>query len=216
MRVIVFGSTGGTGRAASQAFAQAGHRVTAFARDPARLAPTDGVLARRGDVLVADDVFAALPDHDIVVVSLGNSQNPFALLLGARPGTAANVCELGTKNIIAGMRKAGIQRMIVVTAFGIGATREKLPFAFKLFYYTVLRAQMADKERQEALVRQSGLQWSLVQPVGLTDGPPTGAFLSSAEGVIRGRQISRADVAACLLALARDDAHLRATVAVSG
>jgi hypothetical protein len=162
------------------------------------------------------DVAGAMPGHDLAIVSLGNSQNPFAMMLGARRTTPANVCEVGTRHIAAAMTQAGVPRMLVVSAFGIGDTRPLLPFAFKLFYRTVLREHMADKEQQEQVVKSSGLDWTLVQPVGLTDGPATNIWLADARGVIRGQQMSRADVAAFLVSLIPTQDYSRATVALSG
>ncbi len=216
MKVIMFGSTGGTGRATLRALVAAGHQVTAFARDPAKLAGINSVRTVRGDVLQPADVAGAVPGHDMALVSLGNSQNPFALLLGARRTTAPNVCEVGTRHVVAAMQAAAIDRLAVVTAFGIGDTRTHLPLAFKLFYRTVLREHMADKEKQEALVKASSLDWTLVQPVGLTDGPPTGTWLADTAGVIRRQQISRADVAAFLVTLVNGDPYSRSTVTLSG
>jgi putative NADH-flavin reductase len=154
--------------------------------------------------------------HDLVIVSLGNSQNPFALMLGARRTTPRNVCETGTSHIIAAMQATGIARLLVVTAFGIGDTRANLPLAFRLFYRTVLREHMADKEKQEALVKSSGLDWTLVQPVGLTDKPATNTWLADTSGVIRRQQMSRADVAAFLVSLLPSKEYSRATIALSG
>lgn len=216
MKVIVFGSTGGTGLATCRALAAAGHQVTAFARDPAKLPTIPSVTPRRGDVMKAADVAAAVPGHDLVIVSLGNSQNPFALMVGARRTTPANVCDIGTGHIIAAMQAGGPRRLLVVSAFGIGDTRDRLPFAFKLFYRTVLREHMADKEKQEALVKASGLDWTLVQPVGLTDGPATGTWLADTQGTIRRQQISRADVAAFFVSVLGDERYAGATVALSG
>jgi len=215
MKIIVFGSTGGTGLATSRALAKAGHRVTGFARDLTKLrsAAVTGIC---GDVMNPPDVAAAVPGHDLVIVSLGNSQNPFALMLGARRTTPVDVCEIGTRNIVAAMLASGIARLLVVTAFGIGDTRERLPFAFWVFYRTVLREHMADKEKQEMLVKASGLDWTLVQPVGLTDGPATGKWLADTNGVIRRRQLSRADVAAFLVSLVGSEQYLHATVTLSG
>jgi uncharacterized protein YbjT (DUF2867 family) len=215
MKIIIFGSTGGTGLATSAALVAAGHHVTAFARDPSKLPAIPAVTPVRGDVLNPADVSGAVPGHDLVIVSLGNSQNPFAMMLGARRTTPADVCEIGTRNIILAMQASGISRLLVVSAFGIGDTRERLPFAFKLFYRTVLREHMADKEKQEALVKASGLDWTLVQPVGLTDGPATNNWLADTKGVIRRQQMSRADVAAFLVSLVRDEHYSRATVALS-
>ncbi len=216
MKVMVFGSTGGTGRATLQALLGAGHEVTAFARDPARLPPLQSLRSIQGDVMDAAQVAAAIPGHDIVVVSLGNSQNPFALLLGARRTTAVNVCEAGTRHIVAAMQASGISRLLVVTAFGVGDTRTKLPLAFKLFYKLVLSEHMADKEKQEELVKASGLDWTLVQPVGLTDGPATGIWLADLAGTIRRSQMSRADAAAFILSLVNGKGYSRSTVALSG
>jgi uncharacterized protein YbjT (DUF2867 family) len=216
MKIIVFGSTGGTGLAVSAALAAAGYEVTAFARDPAKLRAVPGVTPVRGDVMNPADVSRAMNGHDLVIVSLGNSQNPFAMMLGARRTTPANVCEIGTRNIIVAMQAANVPRLLVVSAFGIGDTRANLPFAFKLFYRTVLREHMADKERQEALVKASGRDWTLVQPVGLTDGPATNNWLADTKGVIRRQQMSRADVAAFLVSLVPGDQYSRTTVALSG
>ena len=216
MKAIVFGSTGGTGLATCRALAATRNEVTAFARDPGRLPAIASVVPVRGDVMNPTDVAAAMPGHDMVIVSLGNSQNPFALMFGARRTTAANVCEIGTRNIIAAMQASGVPRLLVVSAFGIGDNRKHLPFAFKLFYWTLLREHMADKEKQEALVKASGLDWTLVQPVGLTDGPATGNWLADTNGVIRRQQMSRADVAAFLVSLVDEKKYYRATVALSG
>jgi len=89
MKIIVFGSTGGTGLATSAALVAAGHQVTAFARDPAKLPALPAVTPVRGDVMNPADVNGAVPGHDLVIVSLGNSQNPFAMMLGARRTTPA-------------------------------------------------------------------------------------------------------------------------------
>ncbi|WP_375456666.1 NAD(P)-dependent oxidoreductase [uncultured Methylobacterium sp.] len=216
MKIVVFGSTGGTGIATLRALVAVGHEVTGFARDPTKLPPSPSIRSVQGDVMNASDVASAMPGHDLVIVSLGNSQNPFALMLGARRTTPANVCEIGTRNIVTAMQATRTARLLVVTAFGIGDTKARLPFAFKMFYRTVLREHMADKEKQEDIVKASGLDWTLVQPVGLTDGPAINSWLADTQGMIRRQQISRADVAAFLVSLVSSDEYSRVTVALSG
>jgi uncharacterized protein YbjT (DUF2867 family) len=216
LRAIVFGSTGGTGRATLSALATAGHRVTAFARNPEKLPVSESITVVRGDVMDPVAAAAAIAGQDLAIVSLGNSQNPFATLLGAPRTTPADVCEAGTRHIVAGMRSGGVRRLLVVSAFGVGDTRDRLPWTFKLFYRTLLREHMADKEKQEVIVKQSGLDWTIVQPVGLTDEPATGTWLANDKGIIRKQQMSRADVAAFLVSIAEDTRYYRATVALSG
>ncbi len=226
----MFGSTGGTGVATLRALLAAGHEVTAFARDPSKLsgvasigagvasteAGVSSIRAVRGDVGSRAEVDAAVTGQEAVIVTLGNSQNPFAMMLGARRTTAPDVCTVGTRHIVDAMHAAGVARLIVVTAFGIGATAERLPLAFRLFYRIVLREHMADKESQERVVKASGLAWTLVQPVGLTDGPATGEWRADTHGAIRRQQIRRADVAAFLVSLVGSSAYISATVALSG
>jgi uncharacterized protein YbjT (DUF2867 family) len=199
-----------------RALVAAGHEVTGFARDPSKLPSSPSIRSVRGDVMNAATVAEAVPGHDLVIVSLGNSQNPFALMFGARRTTPANVCEIGTRHIVTTMQATGIARLLVVTAFGIGDTRAKLPFAFKIFYRTVLREHMIDKEKQEEVVKSSGLDWTLVQPVGLTDSPATNTWLADTHGLIRKQQMGRADVAAFLVSLIESKEYSRATVALSG
>jgi len=137
------------------------------------------------------------------------------MLLGARRTTPPDVCEVGTRNIVAAMTEASIKRLVVVTAFGIGRA-SGLPFAFKVFYRTVLREHMADKEKQEVVVKASTLDWTLVQPVGLTNAKPTGDWLADTNGRIHRQQVSRADVAAFIVSLLERGDYLRETIALSG
>ena len=153
---------------------------------------------------------------DLVVVTLGNSQNPMKRMLGETRTTPRDICEVGTRNVIAAMTASGAKRLVVVSAFGIGDTKAKASWLVKLFYAVLLREQMADKERQEPLVRASGLDWTLVQPVALTDGPPTGRWLASSTGNTGVQKITRDDLADFILAELLRPAHIGATVTLSG
>jgi uncharacterized protein YbjT (DUF2867 family) len=220
MAVIVFGASGGTGISVVRRLLDGGENVTAFVRDPARFdlaadRPA-GLSVIVGDVMRAADVAAAIKGHDRIVVSLGNSQNPFALMVGAKRTTARNVCEVGTRHIIAGMKASDCKRVVCVTAFGVGATKTMMPLMFKLFYAVVLREHMADKERQESLLRHSGLEWTLVQPVGLVDQPVTGDYWARADGSIRKQTISRGDLAQFIAHCLDNPADVGQSLALSG
>jgi uncharacterized protein YbjT (DUF2867 family) len=114
------------------------------------------------------------------------------------------------------MRASGARRLVVVTAFGVGATRE-LPSAMtKLFFRLLLKEHMADKEQQELLVKASGLDWTLVQPVALTDRPATGAWLASDTGQVRRPELTRSDLASFLVRELLEPGHGLQTVTLSG
>jgi uncharacterized protein YbjT (DUF2867 family) len=218
LKVIVFGATGRVGRAVALTLLAAGHEVTAFARDASKLPTQRPLPSVVGDALNADDVMRALPGHDAVVVALGDSVNPIAIKLGMKRNTAPDICEKGTANVIAAAKAAGVKRLICVTSYGVGDTRELPPPIHKrIFRWLQLTEQMEDKEKQEALVKASDLDWTIVQPVGLTDGAATGRWLASVKGERRKRTISRIDLAAfitdSLLVGAR---NMRETVVLSG
>jgi uncharacterized protein YbjT (DUF2867 family) len=216
MKITVLGSTGGTGRAAIQAFLAAGHEVVALARNPERLQGSTGLTVLAGDATIVGDVETAVAGSDAVVVSLGNSQNPFAMLFGAVRTTPQDICEVGTRHSIAAMRKHGIRRLVIVTGFGVGETRALPSLMAKVFFKLLLKEHIADKEKQEILVKNSGLDWTLVQPVALTDGAATGQWFASTEGKVRKSEITRADLATFIAAETIKRAHLGKTVSISG
>lgn len=219
MKVVVFGANGRTGRAVLLTLLAEGHQVTAFARDPAKLPawPGHDFTAIKGDALQPADVAGAVAGHDAVVVCLGDSSNPVLVRLGMKRSTAANICAAGTANIVAAMQAAAVKRLICVTAYAISETRSRLSPAFKAWHFAMqLRAQLADKEAQEQVVRASGLEWTLVRPVGLTDGAYTGRWLASTTGERRKRTISRVDLARFIVDTLDEGRNVREAVVVSG
>ncbi|MGY1704062.1 NAD(P)-dependent oxidoreductase [Geodermatophilus sp. SYSU D00697] len=215
MRVLVVGATGGSGRAAVDALAARGHEVTAFARRASAVyEERAGVRAVDGDATVAADVERAVRGQDAVVVALGISESPLRVrLLGSR-GTPLDVRSRGTRTVVAAMRSAGVRRLVVQSSYGVGETRTRLPLSSRLVLALLLRPQIADHERQERLVRDSGLDWTLVQPVYLTDGDEPATV--SPDGDVEEWRVSRAAVGS-VLADAVDGALPRErSLAVSG
>jgi putative NADH-flavin reductase len=216
MRVAVFGATGGTGRAVIKEALGSDHVVTAFARDASKVPTAEGLTVVQGDVMNTSDVVPVLVGQDAVVVSLGNSQNPFAMLLGARRTTPRDVCAVGTRNILGALPEGSQTPILVVGAFGTGDTREKLPLMFKMFYRLFLREQMADKEKQDAVLKSSEANYTLIQPVALTDKPGTGIWTASNDGTIGKSEVARTDLARYLLTLCAGEGASRKTVSFSG
>jgi uncharacterized protein YbjT (DUF2867 family) len=216
MNVLVIGSTGGSGRAAIDALVAAGHSVRAFARSAAGL----GDLAARvevveGDVLDADAVQRAVRGQDAVVVALGIRENALAVRLRGSARTAMNVRSAGTANVVAAMRAAGVRRLVVQSSYGVGPTRARLTPGWRLIFALVLSPQIADTEAQEAVVRTSGLEWVLVQPVGLNDRAGDERVEVSAEGQVKTMRISRTSVGRFLAQAVASQQFVGGTVALS-
>jgi uncharacterized protein YbjT (DUF2867 family) len=217
LKVVVFGATGKAGRAIALTLLAAGHQVTVFGRKREKLPAYKGLSLIVGDALKPADVAPAVADQDAVVVSLGDSINPVLVRLGAKRTTSPNICEIGTANVIAAMKAAAVRRLVCITSYGVGDTRGRVSRLYRLWFQVLqLGEQLADKERQEALVKASGLDWTLIQPVGLTDGASTGRYLASPTGGRRKRTISRVDVATYVAETVMTGRHVRETVVLSG
>ena len=109
----------------------------------------------------------------------------------------------GTNNIINAMKEKGINRLCVVTSIGAGDSEKQAPFFFKILMATAMRKIFVDKNNQEEAVTNSGLDYCIVRPGGLTVEAPTGVI-----NVIDGEagSIPRADVAQfCLDSVIEED-----------
>ena len=102
MKLLIFGSTGGTGRELLKQALEQGHNVTAYARNPAKMSDIEhaNMQVIRGDVLDPATVESAVPGQDAVLSTIG---------AGAGRTTLR---EDGTRNIIEAMEKAGVSRLV--------------------------------------------------------------------------------------------------------
>jgi len=217
LNVLVVGATGGTGVAVVQQLLFEGHKVTAFSRHASeKFAPVDGLKVRDGDVMQSADVEGAVKGQDAVVVVLGISENPIRVRLFGAGRTPGDVRSIGTKNVIDAMHRHGVSRLVVQSSFGVGETRGLLGFADKLFFELLLKPQIADTEAQEQVVRASGIDWVLAQPVHLTDTQESTVPHLSTQGKTRAMKVARASVARFLAIAVSESDFIGKTVTVSG
>lgn len=202
MRVIVFGATGRTGQHVCRAALGAGHQVTAFGRSVERLDQA-GLDIAKGDVLDADVVADAVRGHDGVIVCLGST--------GLRDkSTLAS----GTATVVDAMVANGVERLVVLSAAGVGDSWKQIPLSSKVLFRTMLRNVFADHQAQEALVEQSPLDWTIVRSAVLKGDEATGSYVVTNSGPIS--KITRADVAACLVDQLEASEFSRQSVSVTG
>lgn len=195
MKLLVIGATGATGREiVNQALAQ-GHAVAVLARDAAKARFAPSVEKVVGNVLDRDSLTRALTGREAVISSLGSA--------ATGPFKKMTMLSEGTRNLVTSMQDLGVLRLVCITGVGAGESRGHGPWWYDwLVQPLVLRGVYHDKTRQEAAVRDSGLDWTLVRPALLTNGPAKGEgavrALTDLAGVKVG-SISRADVAAFCL-----------------
>jgi putative NADH-flavin reductase len=212
MNVLIFGASGASGlHLVNEALAR-GHAVTAFVRDPARLKRTHAALRMSaGDVLDPASVATAVQGQEAVVCALGTMTEVKADR--ARRQRGVPVCSTGTHNIIQAMAQHGVRRIVVQSSASVGESLRTGKFGAGAVLRLLLHDVMQDKERQEALVRASRLDWTIIRPVKLSDAGKSGGIQSGehlAWGLLS--RISRADVAAFMLDAVTDTQTLRRAI----
>ena len=202
-QIALFGATGGTGKQVlEQALAQ-GYRIRALVRDPTKLAARDGLTLIQGDVLDQAAVDRCVEGGDAVICVLGSH------------GSAEPVEDRGTERILAAMKSHGQRRLIAVTSMGVGDSIEQVAAFFRAIMKLTLKRVMEAKERQEQAIMASDLDWTIVRPGGLTDGPRTDSYQSGLDKSIKASRVSRADVADFILRELSAGDYIRQTPAIS-
>jgi len=208
VKLAVFGASGRTGKPlVDQALAQ-GHEVRALARDPAKLhTPRERLLVLHGDVLNATDVAETIGGCDAVLSVLGQTK-----------GSPIDLQTVATRHIVAAMKTHGVTRIISLTGAGVRDPNDKpkpVDRVFGLLLATFARNVIRDADAHAEVLRQSGLEWTLVRGPRLTEGPHTGLYKVGYVGKDSGTQASRADVADFMLRQVKDATWVRKAPMVS-
>lgn len=217
MRLLIVGATGGSGRAAVAAALEAGHAVTAFSRRASEIASRCPRLRKLdGDVLDPDALARAVHGQDAVIVTLGITEHPVRVRLRGSRGTPLDVRSRGIASVVAAMQQHGVRRLVVQSSYGVGETRQCVGLQERLVFALLLKPHIDDHERQEAIVRASGLDWTIVQPVNLTDDTVLSLPFASTEAETRGMKVARSSVGRYLVHAVEDDTTIGRSVALSG
>ena len=210
MKLAVFGANGQTGRLSTALALNAGHEVVAVTRRPREFPlARPGLTVAEGDVLDPSAVAPLVAGVDTVVSMLGVS-------FTREP---VDTYSVGTGNIVAAMRAARARRLVVVSSTAAYPTRRsRAPLTLRLvepiLTRTIGRTVYDDIRQMESIVRDSGLDWTVVRPSGLFDLPePTNYVCGELDPV--GAFTARIDLAHYLVSLAADSASARRTVIVS-
>jgi uncharacterized protein YbjT (DUF2867 family) len=192
MHVLIVGATGGTGQQLVKQAVERGHHVTALIRKRAPANSPASVIAAVGNVMNPGSLDSAMRGQEAVLSALGHKR-----WFGPRHGVRRFICE---------------------TALGISDSWWEMGLYYTLFVRPViLPFYFKDKVRQEAIIRNSDLDWTIVRPGVLTDGPKRGTYRHGAHvghwlWTVR---ISRADVAGFMLDQLTDRRYLRAVVGLA-
>lgn len=205
MKILVIGATGGTGQAIVREALAKGHDITALVRSQAKARPLlPGIEMVEGDARDRAAVARALSGCDTVISSLGTRE------ITQRKVT---VMSDATRALVVAMNERGVRRLVCITGVGAGDSAGHGGFVYdRLIKPMILRTIYQDKDRQEAIIRASDLDWVIVRPTVLTDKPATGQVHATVDlRGIHGGEIPRADVAAFVVAQTSSDEWLGKT-----
>jgi putative NADH-flavin reductase len=220
MKLTIFAATGGIGRQALEQAVAAGHDVTAVVRNPNKLSAQ--VRSVTADLAAADPAAleSAVAGADAVLSGLG-----------PRSASEAGIASQGTRAVVQAMQATGVRRIVVVSAAPIATVpspgRPKPPRhdpGDGFFMRTLLspltkaafRKHYADLALMEDILRDSGLDWTVVRPPRLTDKPLTGTYRTAyGRNLRRGLLVSRADVAQLMLRVLEQPETIKQAIGIA-
>ncbi|MUL64455.1 epimerase [Mycobacterium sp. CBMA 234] len=207
MKFLVLGATGRTGVHFVKRALDQGHQITALVRR-ADVAVDPRAQIVSGDVTDAAVIAAAARGHDAVVSALG---------VRSIRKTPTLITDM-VRAVIASAKTSGVDRFVIVSAFGVGESLAKASFLAGLIFRTALRKKYEDKAASEVLLNASGLKWTLEYPGALNDrvGSRYAAVaLEDVKTLPILPSTSRANVADFLLRSAVGDTFIRQIVVVT-
>ena len=201
MNLTILGGAGATGTELVEQALAAGHQVTALARSAEQLTITNPSL----HVVAGDATDGA------VISEVMKGADAVVSVLGARGPVIAEA----TRAIVAAADQEGPDRIVMLSSFAVA--RERLKPVSKVVTRMAMGSQVKDKAAGEDVLRASGLDWTIVYPTKLTNGPRTEArVVADTEKVGMSQKISRANVASFLLQAVTDGLYSRRGVVITG
>ncbi|MCK1467355.1 SDR family oxidoreductase [Bradyrhizobium sp. 193] len=200
-KILVLGATGATGRLIVNQAVARGYDVTVLVRSAEKARDITGAKLIVGDARDETALRAALKGREAVVSALGTPVSPFR---------EVTLLSTATRALVSAMKAEQVSRLVCITGMGAGDSAGHGGFiADNVIFPLLLKKVYADKDRQEAIVRDSGLDWVLVRPSILNNKPGRGSVraLTDFSG-FHGGTIAREDVATFVLDQVRADTWL--------
>lgn len=192
MKLLIVGASRGIGKALLQEALREDHQVRVLARNPDKIDVVNGRLEIvEGDVRDQEALRAVAQDMEIICSCVG-------VPITFKP---VDLFSTAATNLVSVVEQQPGVKLIAVTGIGAGDSKGHGGFLYdRIFKPLFLKTIYEDKDREEAIIRASKIDWLIVRPAGLTNGPRTGNYrvITELEGIVATR-ISRPDVADYIL-----------------
>ncbi|HNW69905.1 MAG TPA: SDR family oxidoreductase [Bacteroidales bacterium] len=167
MKIAVFGSTGPSGQLIVKYALSKGFEVMAYARNPSKISFQDKNLTV---------IEGTLGDITAIERTVSEAQAVISIL-GATTNVKTTELSDGTQNIIDAMKKYNVRRLIAMGTASVDDANDRHSFKFRLLVKIVkslIPGAYNEIRRIGNLVKQSGLDWTLVRLAVLANGPAKG------------------------------------------
>jgi putative NADH-flavin reductase len=208
-KIMVFGATGGTGKLVVEQALQSGHQVTVLVRNP------EVFTIRHPNLeIIKGDVFQPLIFENAI-----KEKDAVVSCLGIRKREPTTVYSKGVDNITKAMQKAGVNRIICISA-GAVIVPPKSSFILKFITKNILQRLFkhlyTDMLLMEKKLGDSNLNWTIIRAPWLRDTKYTGKYRSDIkEHLPNPSKISRADLADYIVKHLNDENTFQARVEIS-
>lgn len=208
MKIAVIGATGATGRQVMSQALQRGHSVLAYVRQPQALKSSPGLTIVGGALGDQKNLNNALRGMDVVLCCLGAHS-----LLGV------DVMQRNLPFITQAMQNTGVAHLVLLSGYGVGDSMRSASLLARALAHTLLASVMKDKAIAEAQLERSGVPWTGIYPVVMTDGPLVDAVevrpLAQVRKVSGLPQVPRANVAKVMLDAVENPASIGQRLLIS-
>jgi putative NADH-flavin reductase len=192
MKIVVFGASRGVGLEVVKQALEAGHLVTAFVRSPEKFTVNHtNLTVFKGDSMDAEAVEKAIAGQDAAISTLGPTRPP-----------VRHMMEISASNIVDGMKKHGVSRLVSTTGAGVRQPEDQPKFIdhFIGFLLNLLAKDVVlDSAENVKVIQASHLDWTVVRYPRLMDGEHKGKYQVGYVSKSSGTQLSRADGADFIL-----------------
>lgn len=189
MRVIVVGAGGRTGRLIVEKLVAAGHTAVATIRSPKHMA---AMVSLGAETVMLDLELSTGPDFQAQF----KGADAIVFAAGSAAGESSALDRTGLMKTVRAAEAAGVKRYLAIASIG-ASTGMKLSGEWNT---AEMRDYYKQKRAGNKYLRESGLDWIILEPGSLTDDKPIGKVTISEEA-IEEAPVDRADVAAVTVAL---------------
>lgn len=208
-KIIVFGASGGSGKQFVEQALRGGNLVTAILRSPDDFAlHHENLKIIKGNVLTPADYCNEFKGHDVVVSCLGIPKIQETTLYSK-----------GMENIVNCMEKAALTRIVCISSGALDIPPKSsfiMTFLLKNVLQRIYKPIYKDMRAMENILKNSGLEWTIVRAPKLTDGEATGKQKEITGQPLSGiPKVSRADLAAFMLTHLTDKNLFKKTIDIA-